>query len=167
MTAPTQPAGTIAITEQAPMLLGHLAGFVAHRTVAVGLRSGLIKMLADAPDGLSADRLGDHLDLDPWYVAVWCRSAFGAGILNRAGDRYVLAPHIGTLLLDTTSPAYVGGVFLVLEQREVFDRFEASLASGERLWWDECSPEWIASVSGTGTPFSPDWSRAGWRRCQV
>ena len=153
MTAPTQPAGTIAITEQAPMLLGHLAGFVAHRTVAVGLRSGLIKMLADAPDGLSADRLGDRLDLDPWYVAVWCRSAFGAGILNRAGDRYVLAPHIGTLLLDTTSPAYVGGVFLVLEQREVFDRFEASLASGERLWWDECSPEWIASVSGTGTPF--------------
>jgi hypothetical protein len=60
MTAPTQPAGTIAITEQAPMLLGHLTGFVAHRTVAVGLRSGLIKMLADAPDGLSADRLGDH-----------------------------------------------------------------------------------------------------------
>jgi SAM-dependent methyltransferase len=36
----------------------------------------------------------------------------------------------------------------------MFGRFEASLASGERLWWDGCSPDWIAGVAGTGTPFS-------------
>jgi hypothetical protein len=42
---------------------------------------------------------------------------------------------------------------------------EASLASGERLWWDECSPDWIAGVAGTGTPYTPGWSRAGSPRC--
>jgi hypothetical protein len=34
----------------------------------------------------------------------------------------------------------------------MFGRFEANLASGERLRWDECSPDWIAGVAGTGTP---------------
>jgi ubiquinone/menaquinone biosynthesis C-methylase UbiE len=58
-----------------------------------------------------------------------------------------------TLLLDRTSPAYAGGLFTVLEQPEVFDRFESSLTTGARLWWDGCSPEWIAGVAQTGTPF--------------
>jgi SAM-dependent methyltransferase len=84
---------------------------------------------------------------------VWCRAALSAGVSERDGDRYRFAPHMATLLLDRGSPAYVGGVFAVLEQEEMFGRFEASLASGERLWWDGCSPDWIAGVVGTGTPF--------------
>jgi ubiquinone/menaquinone biosynthesis C-methylase UbiE len=141
------------VKEQAPVLLGHIAGYVGHRTIALGLRAGLIERLAGAADGLDPDELADALDLDPFYVGVWCRAALAAGVCDRDGDRYRLAPHVDTLLLDATSPAYVGGVFTVLEQREVFDRFEQHLASGERLWWDECSPEWIAGVAGTGTPF--------------
>ncbi|MCI0690309.1 MAG: methyltransferase domain-containing protein, partial [Sporichthyaceae bacterium] len=151
-TSTAQPAGPT-IQEQAPTLLAHVAGYVGHRTVAVGLRAGLVRALADAPGGATPDELAERLGLDPFYVSVWCRSAFAAGVLDRDGTAYRLAPHVGTLLLDTTSPAYVGGVFTVLEQREVFDRFEASLASGERLWWDQASPEWIAGVAGTGTPF--------------
>ena len=60
---------------------------------------------------------------------------------------------MATLLLDTTSPAYVGGVFGVLEAPEIFGRFEEAFATGERMWWDDTSPEWIAAVTGTGTPF--------------
>jgi SAM-dependent methyltransferase len=141
------------ITEQAPILLGHIAGYVGHRTISLGLRSGLIRHLADSDGPLSADDLATGLDLDPFYVGVWCRAAVASGLCDVADDGYALAPHMATLLLDTTSPAYVGGVFTVLEQREVFDRFEQELASGERLWWDDCSPEWIAGVAGTGTPF--------------
>lgn len=135
----------------APTVLSLIAGYVGHRTVTTGLRSGLIARLADSP--ATADDLAEALSLDPFYVAVWCRAAFGAGVLEREGAGYRLAPHMATLLLDSSSPAFVGGVFGVLEAPEVFGRFEASLASGERMWWDDTSPEWIAAVAGTGTPF--------------
>ena len=149
----TSTETTPAITEQAPKLLGHIAGYASHRTIGLGLRTGLIEALNGFPDGVTPDELAEQLGFDPFYVGVWCRSAMAAGVCERAGERYRLAPHMGTLLLDRSSPAYVGGTFLVLEQHEVFGRFEEVVDSGARLWWDECSPEWIAGVAGTGTPF--------------
>jgi ubiquinone/menaquinone biosynthesis C-methylase UbiE len=142
------------IAEQAKPLLAHLAGYVGHRTVSLGLRSGLIEALAAAnPDGLTSETLADTVGLDGFYVSVWCRSALAASVCERAGDGYRLAPHVATLLLDRDHPAYVGGVFTVFEQPELFDRFERVFQSGERLWWDQTSPDWIAGVAGTGTPF--------------
>jgi SAM-dependent methyltransferase len=141
------------IQEQAPVILSQIAGYVGHRTIAMGLRTGLLAALADAPDGLTSDALADACDLDAFYTAVWCRAALAAGVCDRTDDRYRLAPHMVTLLLDTTSPAYVGGVFAAMEQPEMFDRFERALPTGERMWWNDTSHEWIANVSGTGTPF--------------
>ncbi len=149
-TAPETTGPTVA--EQAPVLLAQVAGYAGHRTVAIGLRSGLIRTL-DARPGITADELADALGFDHFYVSVWCRSALAAGIVDRAGDAFRLAAHMGTLLLDKGSPTYVGGVFLVCEAPEMFGRFEQNLASGERMWWDDTSPEWIAGVAGTGTPF--------------
>src|SRR3954454_24420802 len=136
----TAPSPTIA--ETAPVLLSLAAGYAGHRTVSIGLRRGLVRRLADAP-GSTAEDLADDLDLDPFYVSVWCRSAVAAGIVARDGAGFRLVPHLGTLLLGSTSPAYVGGVFPVLEAPEMFGRFESELASGERMWWDDTSPEWI------------------------
>jgi ubiquinone/menaquinone biosynthesis C-methylase UbiE len=150
MTSTVASARTVA--EQAPMLLAQIAGYVGHRTIAIGLRSGLIRALAAAP-GVTGEDLAQSLGLDHFYVSVWCRSALAAGVVERVGDGYRLGDHMETLLLDTGSPAYVGGVFLVCEAPEMFGRFEANLASGNRMWWDETSPEWIAGVAGTGTPF--------------
>ena len=144
---------TPTIKEQAPQLLQHLAGYVSHRTVSTGLRSGIIAALADDGGGRAPDQLADDLGLDPYYVDVWCRAALGAGVCEREDERYRLAPHMATLLLDEGSPAYLGGVFLVFEQDEMFDRFERVLPTGERLWWDDTRPEWIAGVAGTGAPF--------------
>lgn len=156
------PAGPTA-AEQMPKLLAHLAGYVGHRTIAIGLRRGLIAALAEAAGPLSADELAGRLGLDPFYVAVWCRAAHAAGVCDRAGDdaaaeaglagRYLPAPHVAALLLDSAHPGYVGGVFTVLDQPEVFDGFDASLRNGERLWWDRCGPDWIDGVAGTGVPF--------------
>lgn len=146
--APAPPS----LADTAPKLLSLIAGYVGHRTVAMGLRAGLLRQLADRPGG-SPDDLADALGLDPVYVAVWCRAAFGAGVLERTGGGYRLADHMATLLLDDGSPAFVGGVFGVCEAPEMFGRFEASLASGERMWWEDTSPDWIAAVAGTGTPF--------------
>ncbi|WP_158542978.1 class I SAM-dependent methyltransferase [Phytoactinopolyspora halophila] len=151
MTATETHAPTVA--DQAKPLLSHAGGYASHRTISIGLRNGLIEALAAAPDGITAEQLAALRQLDSFYVSVWCRSALAAGVCTRDGDRYTLAPHMDTLLLDTTSPAYIGGVFLILEQHDMFDRFEQVLPTGERLWWDQCSPEWIAGVATTGTPF--------------
>lgn len=140
------------VAQQAPQLLGHIAGYVAHRTIAMGLRSGLIRAFADRP-GSTAQQIAAATELDAYYVSVWCRSALAAGVIDRDGNGFRLAPQLGTLLLDTSSPAYVGGVFLVTEAPEMFGRFEQNLATGTRMWWDDTSPEWIAGVAGTGTPF--------------
>jgi ubiquinone/menaquinone biosynthesis C-methylase UbiE len=148
------PTATVQVKEQTGLLLGHLAGYVAHRTVAMGRRAGLLTALAECgAAGARADDLAERLDLDPFYVATWCRAAFAARVCDRDGDAYRLAPHMATLLLDETAPTFVGGVFEVLEQRELFTRFEEVLATGERLWWDECDPAFIRAVSGTGRPF--------------
>jgi SAM-dependent methyltransferase len=144
------PAPTLADT--APVVLSLVAGYVGHRTVAIGLRRGLVRQLADHP-GSTADALADALGLDPFYVSVWCRAAVAAGVVDRDGAGFRTAPHVATLLLDSDSPAYAGGLFPIFEQPEMIGRFEATLGSGERMWWDDTSPEWIAAVAGTGTPF--------------
>ncbi len=153
-TAPTeaQAAPGPGLPEQAGLLLGHVAGYMATRVVQIGQRSGLLRALAASP-GATADDLAATLGLDDLYVVVWCRAAFGAGVLERHGAGFALAPHVETLLLDQTSPAHVGGMFGVVGLPEMFDRFADTLASGERMWWDETSPEWIEAVEGTGRPF--------------
>jgi SAM-dependent methyltransferase len=164
------PEPTVTLQEQAPRLLAHIAGYVGHKVVALGLRQGLIAELAAVEGGLTADELADRVSLDPFYTAVWCRGAVSSGICDVRADgphgagleaHYLLAPHLDTLLLDSEHPAFAGGVFTVLEQPEVFDRFEAMLATGDRMWWDGCSEAWIAGVAGTGTPFYVRLAPAG------
>ena len=184
--AAIRPSTTLA--EQAPLLLTHVAGYVAHRTAAIGLRSGLIRALADPEGnavGCTVHQLAARLRLDPFPVGVWCRAALAARLCEVATEAptdgspadgtadprttlsgrasgtawpddttvYRLAPHIATLLTDRDHPAYLGGVVLALEQPEVFDRFESSLVTGNRMWWNDCRPEWIDSVADTGAPF--------------
>lgn len=153
MTLVTEPqTAAPTLPEQAALLLGHIAGYSAHRTIAMGLRQGLIDRFAQAP-GSSAAGAARVLGFDEEYVAVWCRSALAAGVLARTDEGYAVEPHVATLLLDRSSPAFVGGVFLVTESEEMFPRFEATLRSGRRMWWRDTSPEWIDEVAGTGTPF--------------
>jgi SAM-dependent methyltransferase len=144
--------GGPALSDQAALLMSQVAGYVSHRTIEIGLRSGLIRAVAARP-GATPDELAETLDYDEFYVAVWCRTAFAGGVLDRSGAGYRLAAHLDTLLLDDTSPAYLGGVFPLFLQPEMFDRFGASLATGERMWWNDASPEWIDGVSATGRPF--------------
>lgn len=146
------PAAAPTVQSQAGTLLQQVAGFIGHQTILIGLTQGLVAAVHAEP-GVSADRLADALDLDAGYVAVWCRGALAAGVLERQDDGFRLAPHLGTLLLDSTSPAYVGGLFPLVVQHEMFGRFGEALRSGERMWWDQTSPEWIAGVSATGGPF--------------
>ena len=55
---PTQTGSAPTVAEAAPKVLSLLAGYVGHRTVSIGLRTGLVRALADSP-GSTADDLSD------------------------------------------------------------------------------------------------------------
>ena len=148
--AAAQPA----LPDQAGKLLSQVAGYVGVRTIEMGLRLGLVEAIAKHAGGLTPEALAAATHLDPFYVQVWCRGAYAADALDMGDDgAYRLAPHMATLLLDDSSPAYIGAMFAVMVQPEIFDRFAERLPTGERLWWDQCSPDWIRAVSGTGRAF--------------
>ncbi len=148
------------LKEQAGALLESAAGYIATRTIKIGLDHGLFEMIAEQGP-LSSDDLAGAAGIDQLYSQVWCRSAFASGVLAGHEDNaYELAPHIEELLLNQASPAYVGGLFKVITEPEMFDVFSENLSSGERIWWDQTSPQWIAAVGETGgafnTRFIPD-----------
>ena len=139
--------------EATELLMELAAGHVGHRAVAIGLRQGLLGELADRP-GATPEELAAHCGFEPFYVEVWCRAAVAAGVLQVDGaGHHRLAHGMATVLLDRDSPAHAGPIVRLLEQPEVFDRFEQVLATGERTWWDRASPEFIENVGATGRPF--------------
>ncbi|HLS45035.1 MAG TPA: class I SAM-dependent methyltransferase [Ornithinicoccus sp.] len=158
-TTGAEPSGPT-LPEQASILLGSVAGYMASRIIDMGQRAGLVAALADQPGATTLD-LAETLELDEFFVSVWCRGALGAGVLDRHGEGFTLAPHMATLLLDAGSPAYVGGMFPLVGRSELFGRFDENLSTGARMWWDDTSPEWIAAVAGTGRPFYTRLAPAG------
>ena len=133
-------------------LLGQVAGYVGHRTIEVGLRHAIFDRLAAHPDGVAVEELAAEAGLNPFYLEVWCRSAYAAGVLEAVDEGYLLDATTASLLADRDSPTYVGGMFTLLDQPEVFDRFAEVFASGERTWWNEFSAEFIAGVAETSRP---------------
>jgi SAM-dependent methyltransferase len=161
----------VEIKTQAGKVLGHVAGYIATRTLHIGITRGFFAAIAEHSDGIDVDSLASQLGYDAFYTEVWLRSAVASEYLEVAGDpveryspearrfercpdrKFHLAEHMQTLLLDQDFPAYVGALPTILAQREVFDLFAENLESGERLWWNECSPEAIGAVSNTGWSF--------------
>ncbi len=141
------------IQKQAGKVLQQIAGYVGVRTIDIGLKHGLLEELSKHSGGLTSDELARNAGIDPFYSMVWCRSAYANEILEREGERFVLAPHMDRLLLDHDFPGHVGGLPAVLLAYDMFDRFSENLKSGERSWWDKCSPEFIQGVRTTGRSF--------------
>lgn len=156
MTEAGQPAEDVqqAMQQQAGKLLSQVAGYVGVRTMEIGLRLGLLEEIAKHPEGITVEALAKQSSLDPLYVQVWCRSAYAAEVLDLGeGGGYKLAPHLDKLLLSRDHPGYIGGIPGIMVQPEFFDRFAENLPSGQRIWWDQCSPNFIKSVSETARPF--------------
>jgi SAM-dependent methyltransferase len=155
--APPSPASgdTLAdIKSQAGALSAQAAGLVGSRVIALGLRHGLIDAASTLGEFTPGD-LASKTGTDPFYTGVWCRAAFAAGVLETADDgNYRLGPFMATLLLDKSSPAFVGGVFTIMEQPEIFDSFSTSLKSGQKTWWDQTTNEFIHAVADTGGAFN-------------
>jgi ubiquinone/menaquinone biosynthesis C-methylase UbiE len=142
------------VPEQAGKILGQFAGYVGFKTIEMGLSNGLLAALNSHRDGLSVDDLAAAAGTEAFYTGVWAKAAYAAELVDLNDDgKYVLAAHMGKLLLDTEFPGYVGGIIDVFAQPDMFDKFSENLPTGERTWWDKVSPEFIQGVSGTGGPF--------------
>lgn len=144
----------VSLPEQAAKVLSQIAGYVGFQTIRIGVEHGLIEALADRSQALTPQELAEAVETDPFYTEVWSRAAVAAGVLEAmSGERVQLAPHMATVILDSFSPAYVGGLFKVMALPEMFEHFSDALPSGKQVWWNELSPEFIHGVAGTSRPF--------------
>lgn len=142
------------LKEQAGKLLSHVAGYVGLRTIEIGLQHGLFKEIAKHPQGINARDLAERTKMDPFYIQVWTQSAFASQALELTeNESYALAPHMDKLLLDEDFPGYMGAMFKMMLQPELFDLFSENLKSGRRTWWNELSLDFIQAVSNTGRSF--------------
>ncbi|WP_436794218.1 class I SAM-dependent methyltransferase [Actinospongicola halichondriae] len=136
-----------ALPDQAAKLLGPLGGTATVWGLELAVRLGIVDELAAHPDGLTAAEVAAALTLDPEYTHVILRSAFAGEIVELTDDRYRLADHMATLLLDQDHPAFLGGALKVfVAMRETFLDLREFAKTGQREWWGDFDPEWIDAV---------------------
>lgn len=142
------------IKEAAGKISGYFGGYFATWTIDLGIRAKLFESVAKHPDGITSVELAKETGLNPAYVDVWCRNAFGAELLEMNNDCYILPPSMGEVLLDRDSPAYATGTAQVLlGLREILPSLREYIKSGEHVWWDTVPHEFVDAVSESSRPF--------------
>lgn len=86
MTQAAPPAEEV--QKQAGTVLSHVAGYVAVKAMNIGLHHGLFEEIGKHSQGLTVSALAEAVDMDPFYLEVWCRAAYGAEVLELNGDAY-------------------------------------------------------------------------------
>jgi SAM-dependent methyltransferase len=105
----TEPSAGISADAQVARIFEWRRGFNTIHLIDLGIRVGLFKAFAEAPDSTAED-IARRLGLDAHYVDVWCKTAFGMELLDALeGPRYRLAPHLDTILATPSHPRYLGG----------------------------------------------------------
>jgi 2-polyprenyl-3-methyl-5-hydroxy-6-metoxy-1,4-benzoquinol methylase len=129
------PAG-ISADAQVARIFEWRRGFNTIHLIDVGIRTGLFKAFAEAPDS-PASRIAQKLGLNAHCVDVWCKTAFGMELLDAVdgsdGVRYRLAPHLDSILAAPGHPRYLGGYVRLGTDvaAEDFRRCVTAFASGE------------------------------------
>src|SRR5262249_11748051 len=103
---------TLSLHQQAERLQGWRDGFQAVYVIATGVQSGFFDQFATHPEGLTAQELARHTACHAPYVAIWCASAYRYQLLDAVHGRYVLAPHVDSLLAGRAHPDSQAVVFL-------------------------------------------------------
>jgi ubiquinone/menaquinone biosynthesis C-methylase UbiE len=103
---------SISLYQQAERLQGWRDGFQAVYVIATGVQSGFFDQFVAHPKGLTAQELAQRTACHAPYVAIWCASAYRYQLLDAVNDRYVLAPHVDSLLAGRAHPDSQAVVFL-------------------------------------------------------
>src|SRR5215470_15033727 len=123
---------TLSLQQQAERLRGWRGGFQAVYVIATGVQSGFFDQLAAHPQGLTAQELAQRTACHTPYVAIWCASAYRYHLVDTVNGRYVLAPHMDSLLAGRAHPDSQAVVFLnaVREAGPRLAQYPDSLKSG-------------------------------------
>lgn len=101
--------GKLSADDQVAKVFAWRRGFNAIHLIDLGVEVGLFRAFADTPD-TSPEEIARRLSLHAPYVDVWCKTAYGFGLLDAdTPARYRLAPHFDQILASPTHPRYLGG----------------------------------------------------------
>ena len=103
---------TLSLHQQAERLQGWRAGFQAVYVIATGVQTGFFDQLAAHPQGLTAQELAHLTACHAPFVAMWCDSAYRYHLVDTVDTRYVLAPHVESLLAGRAHPDSQAAIFL-------------------------------------------------------
>lgn len=111
--------------------------------VLVGDRLGLYSAMASAGP-VTSQELAANTGLHERYVREWLLNQTASGYVeyDSASDRYTLPPEHAMALTDTTSPAYVGGLFYIVEAGlKAQEHIARAFHSGDGLAWGDQAAE--------------------------
>jgi SAM-dependent methyltransferase len=111
--------------------------------VLVGDRLGLYQAMASSGP-VTSQELAAQAGLNERYVREWLLNQTASSYVeyDPTSGRYALPPEHAMALTDTTSPAYVGGLFYIVEAGlKVQERIAQAFQTGEGLAWGDQAPE--------------------------
>jgi SAM-dependent methyltransferase len=135
--------------EQALRIFSWAAGAAALRAAYYGLKLGLVRALADAPDGLTLEELATQSSTDARYLLAWAKIANACSLVayDPRTERLTIGPHMESLLLDDDDFQYSAGLVtnFAVESR-LADRVEACMRSGEGIPFAEYGREMVETI---------------------
>jgi SAM-dependent methyltransferase len=134
-------------------VLGYILGNQAAWIVDIGLRTGLIRTIADA-DGTTSEALAEALGFDPHLTGIWARAAYAHGIVDWSEERgYSLGDALRAIFLDPTDPQFLGGrLQFYTALYEDFRAFPSYLATGGRWARSEHDPWLLVALANLSRP---------------
>ncbi|GAC1393743.1 MAG: class I SAM-dependent methyltransferase [Ktedonobacteraceae bacterium] len=111
--------------------------------VLVGDRLGLYQAMASGSP-MTSQELAAKTGLHERYVREWLLNQTASGYVeyDPTSDRYTLPPEHAMALTDTISPAYVGGLFYIVEAGlKAQERIAQAFRTGGGLAWGDQAPE--------------------------
>ncbi|HEX5479371.1 MAG TPA: class I SAM-dependent methyltransferase [Dehalococcoidia bacterium] len=135
--------------DQALKVFSWAAGAAALRAAYYGLKLGLLRALADAPDGLTLDELREQCGVDERYLRAWAKLSHAAGLLSYdpVTGRLAMAPHMASLLLDDNDFQYAAGLVtnFAVESR-LAERVEDCMRTGEGIPFGDYGREMVETI---------------------
>jgi ubiquinone/menaquinone biosynthesis C-methylase UbiE len=98
-------------------LWGYSVGFYGVWVAHVGRRMGLFERIAKKP--VSACDLAAQAGLDAGAVRAWCSAAESLGLVKARGKKLHMTERMKEMMLDASSPDYLGGQFSHLALRSL------------------------------------------------
>lgn len=126
-------------------------------TVYLGVKLGLWRALTEGGAQTVAE-LADATSLDPWYVHEWLQAETIAGLVTADGEdlwtaRFTAAEGIGEVLVEETSPAYLGGLALACSVvGNVLPNLVEAFRTGEGVSYETYGQEAVEAQAAFNRP---------------